>query len=295
MLMVAAGCDKPAETAEVKHRTTLANKPNVVFLLFGDRTDPRLLPVATIIEGQVNTISLDEDGWRQFDYLYFRPKTQLSLYRDGQPAGDISVRRGMWAGRGPLYKLPRCRALKPLAAVNPPEGDFREVMVELMATSQPLAISPSRRPMPKGTLDSARTLANRVAQVEGLTRNARAELDLSVNALKTGASRWPTLSASFMERGGGLHGHPRHLLILADSIEGGYTPTYVHSAEDSMPEFRRVIDHADITGDGVDEVLMEGWKNGGDSFLLFLRFSNGKWREMARGETSWCADEQRHS
>ena len=64
----------------------------------------------------------------------------------------------------------------------------------------------------------------------------------------------------------------------------------MHSAEDSLPEFRRLIDHADITGDGVDELLLEGWENGGDSYLLFLRFTNGKWREMARGATSWCAD-----
>jgi hypothetical protein len=64
----------------------------------------------------------------------------------------------------------------------------------------------------------------------------------------------------------------------------------VHSADDSLPEFRRYIDHADITGDGVDELLLEGWENGGDSFLLFLRYTNGRWREMARGETSWCGD-----
>jgi hypothetical protein len=36
--------------------------------------------------------------------------------------------------------------------------------------------------------------------------------------------------------------------------------------------------------------LLEGWKNGGDSFLLFLRYTDGKWREMARGESTWCTD-----
>jgi hypothetical protein len=64
----------------------------------------------------------------------------------------------------------------------------------------------------------------------------------------------------------------------------------VHLAGDSLPEFRRLIDHADVTGDGVDELLLEGWANGGQSFLLFLHFVDGKWVEMARGETSWCAD-----
>jgi hypothetical protein len=55
-----------------------------------------------------------------------------------------------------------------------------------------------------------------------------------------------------------------------------------------------LIDHADITGDGVDELLLEGWRNGGDSYLLFLRFTNGKWSEMARGGTSWCADPKKN-
>ena len=61
-------------------------------------------------------------------------------------------------------------------------------------------------------------------------------------------------------------------------------------SERARREVRRYIDHADITGDGVDELLLEGWENGGDSFLLFLRYTNGRWREMARGETSWCGD-----
>jgi hypothetical protein len=139
-------------------------------------------------------------------------------------------------------------------------------------------------------LDTARAIANHVAQQEGLTKNARAELDLAVSAISTGATNAPTLIASYMERGGGIHGHPRHLFLLADSTAHGYAATFVHVAGDSLPEFRRLIDHADITGDGVDELLLEGWANGGQSFLLFLHFVDGKWVEMARGETSWCSD-----
>jgi hypothetical protein len=290
ILTATTGCDKQADTAEVVHRTSLANKPNVVFLLFGDRSDPRLLPVATTIDGQVAPVSLDERGWRDFDHLYFRPGTPLSLYRDGRSDGDAEIRRGMWDATGPLYRLHGCRALKPLAAVVPRQGESREVMLERIATSQPLAPPPLRGPVPRAAIDSARALALRVSQREGVTRNARAELDLAVSAIATGATSWPTLVVSFMERGGGIYGHPRHLFVLADSAAGSYQPTFVHSADDSLPEFRRFIDHADITGDGVDELLLEGWRNGGDSYLLFLRFTNGKWSEMARGETSWCAD-----
>jgi len=295
ILTATTGCDKQAETAEVVHRTSLANKPNIVFLLFGDQGDPRVLPVATTIEGQVAPVSLDAQGWRDFDHIYFRPGTPLSLYRDGRPDGEGRIRRGMWDANGPLYKLPRCRSVKPLAALLPERSTSGEVMLERIATSEPLAPPPDRGSIPQSAIDTARAIALKVSQHEGITRNARARLDLAVAAVHTGATRAPTLVASFMERGGGIQGHPRHLFILADSTAGGFAPSFVHSADDSLPEFRRYIDHADITGDGVDEILLEGWENGGDSFLLFLRYTNGKWREMARGETSWCADPKRKS
>jgi len=293
ILTATTGCDKQAETAEVVHRTSLANRPNVIFLLFGDRSDPRLLPVATSIQGQVAPVSLDGQAWREFDRLYFRPGTPISLYRDGRPDGDGEIRRGMWDGAGALYTLPRCRALKPLAAVKPRVADASEVMLERIATSDPLAAAPLRNPIPSAAMDSARAVALRVSQREGITRGARARLDLAVSVIQTGATGSPTLVASYLERGGGILGHPRHLFILADSSAGGYAPTFVHSADDSLPEFRRFIDHLDITGDGVDELLLEGWANGGDSFLLFLRYRDGRWREMARGETSWCSDARR--
>jgi hypothetical protein len=293
ILTATTGCDKQAETAEVVHRTSLANRPNVVFLLFGDQSDPRLMPVVTTIEGQVAPVSLDTHGWRDFDHIYFRPGTDLSLYRDGRPDGQGKIRRGMWDASGPLYKLPGCHSVKPLAALVPRPSESDEVMLERIASSEPLAPAPDRGSVPPGALDTARAIALAVSQREGITRHARAGLDLAVFAIHAGATRAPTLIASYMERGGGIQGRPRHLFVLADITAGRYTPTFVHSADDSIPEFRRYIDHADITGDGVDELLLEGWKNGGDSFLLFLRYTNGKWREMARGESSWCADPKR--
>jgi hypothetical protein len=291
ILTVAAGCDKKAETAEVVvHETNLANKPNVVFLMFGDQSDPRLLPVVTTVGGQLAPVSLDARGWRDFDHLYFRPGTPLNIYRDGKPDGEATIRRGMWGDSGPLYKLPLCHSPKPLAAVMPRQSEVQAVMLERIATSEPLAAPGVRAPIPASAIDSANAIANRVAQHEGLTRNARAELDLAVSAISTGATNSPTLVASYMERGGGIHGHPRHLFLLADATARGYEASFVHLAGDSLPEFRRLIDHADVNGDGVDELLVEGWANGGESYLLFLRFVNGKWVEMARGETSWCAD-----
>jgi len=79
ILLVAVGCDKHGESAEVVHHTNLAGKPTVIYLLFGDRADPRLLPVATTIEGQVAPIALSAQGWKDFDRIYLRSGTKVSL------------------------------------------------------------------------------------------------------------------------------------------------------------------------------------------------------------------------
>jgi hypothetical protein len=60
--------------------------------------------------------------------------------------------------------------------------------------------------------------------------------------------------------------------------------------QDTVREYRRLIDHLDLTGDGVDEIVLEGWHTGSDSFLVFLHYHDGHWREIARGATSWCGD-----
>jgi hypothetical protein len=66
--------------------------------------------------------------------------------------------------------------------------------------------------------------------------------------------------------------------------------THVPAPRDSAREYRRLIDHLDLTGDGVDEIVLEGWRTGSDSYLIFLQYRDGHWREIARSATSWCAD-----
>jgi hypothetical protein len=289
------GCDKRAEgeVAPVKQQTSLAGRPTVLFLLFGDHNDPRLLPVATIGHGRVTPITLDADGWRKFDGLYFKAGAQMAVYRHGASLGNAVVRRGMWDGDQPLYKLPGCRALRPLAAVTLAAAPADVVTLELMGTSDPLPPPATRADVPAALADSARELAARVAGREGLSATDRADLELTVTAFHTGATSRPTLVGAYSERGGGGTGaNARHVFMLADSTgTGGYDATYVHTAKDSVPEFRRLIDHVDLTGDGVDEIVLEGWRAGGDTYLVIMKYDGGRWRETARGGTSWCADE----
>lgn len=293
ILTVALGCDKRAEgeAPPVKQQTSLAGRPTVLFLLFGDNSDPRLLPVATIGHGRITPITLDAAGWRKFDGLYFKAGSEMAVYRHGSPLGNAVVRRGMWDGDQPLYKLPGCRALRPLAAATLAAAPADVATLELMGTSDPLPPLPTRGSVPAALTDSARELTARVADREGLSASDRADLELTVTAFHTGATSRPTLVGSYSERGGNSGGSARHVFVLADSTgSGGYDATFVHTAKDSAPEFRRIIDHIDLTGDGVDEIVLEGWRAAGDTYLVIMKFDGGRWHEVARGG-SWCADD----
>ena len=296
MLVLATGCSKrAADDATDAKLTSLAGKPKTLFFLFGDKADPRILPLATLANGQIKPIVLDSSGWRNFDHLYFASGTHLPLYSGGKQIGDAVIRRGMWDGSEALYKLPNCRSPRPLAAATLDSSAVSAVMVELLATSDALPVAPPRpAPLPAET-DSARALTIRVAQHEGLTSTARGELDEVLNTFATGATPHATVTGSYLERGSGVTGKPRHVFVIGDLVDStkGYVQTFVHVPSDSTREFRRLIDHVDLTGDGVDEIVLEGWRNGSDSFLVFLQYKDGHWREIARGATSWCDDRKR--
>ena len=292
ILTLAVGCNKhDAEASPAAKHTSLAGKPKTLMFIFGDRTDPRVLPLATLVNGQINQISLDSSGWRSFDHIYFPAGAKLTAYVGGSSIGDAVIRRGMWDEATPLYKLPNCRSLRPLAAATVDSAPAN-VMLELFATSDPLVALPLRPKQVPADVDSARALATRVGQHEGLTNTARSELDEVLNSFYTGATPHPTLIGSYLERGSGVNGKPRHVFLIGDYNEEakGYVQSFVHVPQAESREYRRILDHLDLTGDGVDEIVLEGWQTSGDSFLVFLGYQNGHWRELARSATSWCND-----
>jgi hypothetical protein len=170
-------CDKRASGEPVVVRqTSLAGKPTMLFLLFGDRADPRLLPVAMTAQGRIAPITLDKMGWRKFDDLYFATGAAVPVYRDGRVVTESRIRRGMWSEAEPLYKLPACRELHPLAAVSLDSLSGNGPLVELLASSAPLPISTPRGTTTEVNLDSARVLTARAAQSQGIDRTERGDL-----------------------------------------------------------------------------------------------------------------------
>jgi hypothetical protein len=317
ILSTALGCNKkkpPARTAQaadtvpVAPPLDLAQHPEVLFQLFGEATDTRMVPVAAIMSGALKPIELTTTGWRQFDALYARADERYALYRDGARVGAARIQRGMWGGptaehtsgkRKPLYSLPGCDNLTPLSAVALETDRPIGVTAEYLATTS--GVSPVERAAVPPTMalqDTARRLLESTSAQGGITIRSLPISAFRSVALNTGISDSPTVVAWVLDPNStDRDGTTTHVLVIADRRNGGgYTVDYRHlwRGPVAQAEFRRYVDHLDVTGDGVDEIMLEGWHFGGDTFLGVLGYRDGQWTEVFRGRSSWCLDPKPH-
>src|SRR5688572_22686226 len=154
ILVVAAGCDKTKRWLGLERppepdgpppsaRLNLARRPDIVFQLFGERDDARMVPLAAIVDGMLKPIELTASGWREFDAMYTRSNKSYALYRDGVSIGEVRVRRGMWErSTEPLYTLPGCRLVMPLAAVSLETSVRLSFTVEALAATSGITVQP---------------------------------------------------------------------------------------------------------------------------------------------------------
>ncbi|MFL5575273.1 MAG: hypothetical protein ACJ79S_04825 [Gemmatimonadaceae bacterium] len=319
ILTAATGCDKANGAIDLARRDLarrdardaeppdsaqldLARHPTVLFQVFGGHDDPRMIPIAAIDGGALRSIVLSSPRWRAFDTLYMATGAAVTLYRDGRPAGSARVHRGMWEKGEPLYTLPGCQRLTPLAAVDVEGVPATEYTLEYLASSTTLGSAhPTARSVPPAEAARlARTIGQAVGREMHVTPAMLADLDLRAIAVPTGATREPTLVAAFMPpptlhadaRGGADGSRATHVFALADARPDGYAVTFRHvvNGPASDAEFRRYVDHLDLDGDGIDEIVLEGWRAGSDSFLLVLGFRGGAWTELFRTTGNWCLD-----
>ncbi len=311
MLLVAAGCDKTKSLLGLGHppepngpppeaRLDLTKRPNVVFQLFGERDDPRMVPVAAIVDGVLKPIELTASGWREFDAMYTRSNKSYPLYQDGAEIGEVRVRRGMWERADePLYSLPGCRLVTPLSAVSLETTARLSFTVEALATTPGVYVRPKTPLKPvKGLEARARRVAFDVARAAGIDSASLRPSAFHFVAINTGATQSPTLVVSFLDpESSDRNGSTSHVLALADDPGAGYQPTFRHTASGLVgtAEFRRYIDHLDINGDGIDEIVLEGWQFAGETFVSVLGYANGEWTEVFRGRSSWCLAKPKRS
>ena len=311
ILTVATGCDKASAGLKMARadegepepapaeQLDLGKRPDILFQVFGSRDDPRMIPLASIAGGALKQIVLSSDNWRVFDTLYTRTGDSVTVFRDGRPAGTALVRQRMWEKGTPLYTLPGCRRLTPLTAVTiagTPESDYT---IEYLASTARLGASHANvATMPSSEAARlARKVGEAVAKENGIAQATLADLDFRAISVPTGSTAQPTLVAAFMPPPT-LHADSKegrrtsHVFALADARADGYAVTFKHvvNAGGDDSDFRRYVDHLDIDGDGIDEMILEAWQPGGDTFLVVLSFKGGAWGEVFRSRESWCLD-----
>ena len=298
ILAVTSGCDKSKQSSEQDQPPSfdVATKPALVFQVFGTRDSTRLVPIAFITDGQVKPIVLPGADWRRLDSLYFQAGTEYPVYRDGQPAGTITVTRRMWEPDSePLYELPGCRAVRPMAAVALATSVPLDAAFEFLSVSVPRASAPPAAAAPRDLAEAVRALTLSALRAQQLDSADIDTASFSARAIHVAGAAKPTLVANQVNANAGDagpgEGHATTFLVLGDDPDGtGYQVTYRHlqSGEARTVEFQRLLDHLDITGDGTDEVFVESWRYASNNDLVVLTRSNGRWQETLRVRQEWC-------
>lgn len=297
IVVIAVGCDKTGgkPPVVVEPILSLDSTPDLLFHVFGERSKPQMMPIAAIRGNDIIAINLLPNGWRELDAKYFTAGVVYPVFRDGEQSGTVTVKRGMWSG-DPLYTLPGCNTVTPMAAVTLSDT-ATSFTVDQFATTRAAGVRVRGTPVP---LDSIRTIAKRMGYEIGRTVDLDSalldSLDFRAATIETHARARPTIVASFIDpRGGDVQmgrGNTTNVLIIADDDGTGYRPTFSHAVngDASKAEYRSYLDHLDLTGSGVDQILLDGWHFGSEAALHVLAWRNGTWRDVFVGRSSWCVD-----
>jgi len=307
-LAVASGCGGSTDDREAAETIApagapaldLAGKPQLLFQVFGTRDSTQLIPLAAVVNGAIRPIGLTAQGWRTLDALYFAPGESAAVYHDDADVGEVIVTHGMWSGGASPVPLPGCKAMMPIGAgtltFKTPHSD---PTVDFIASSAALA---RHAPYQGRLLTEAevaklgRELGHAIGKKAAMDDQELDSLDFHARLIVTGATAEPTMLVSFIDPGAGDvapgAGHTSHLFVLADKPGAAYEATYRHSASGDARavEFRRVVDHLDLNGDGIDEIILEAWRYAAQNDLVVLSFKAGQWHEAVRVKQNWCLD-----
>ena len=278
--------------------TAVSATSTILFQVFGAREEPKAVPIAIVEGGTLAPITLDAAGWRLLDSLFFSAGGRLPIYRNGADVGTVEVVRGMWSpSEGQLYQLKSCRLLVPQALMRLQATTSTEESVEFLASSTKLLQRTDAQPLPRDAETQGRTLAGAVAAASEIGNEEVSHLDFIARWLRTGAGAGRrTLLASYIDPNAGDAGpgagHTVMLLALAEDSAGVLSMSYKHVAtgEGRTVEFQRLANHADLDGDGVDEIILEAWHYASVPELTVLKYSAGKWTESFRVSENWCLD-----
>jgi hypothetical protein len=302
ILLLAAGCDKPSAepaadaAAAAVPDTDLSGNPTILFTVFGERTAPRIAPIAVARGRVLEAIRLSPQAWQDFDSAYFTAGKKYSVYRNGTLAGEVEIVRGMFdPDSGVLYTVPGCRDVVP-QAIGRLRGTIPlEESVELLGSSVMLTQPTDRRALPRYAETEGRSLANAVAAGANIGAEDLSQLNFHARYLRTGIPPLGrTLLASFVDPDAGDlgpgAGSTAMVLALAEDSSGVMRPSYQHAVvgDARSVESQRIVNYVDLDADGVSELFLETWKFAGLPNMAVLSYVDGRWREGFRVALNWC-------
>jgi hypothetical protein len=298
ILVLLSACDKKPDEGPPPPTVTISDSATVLFHVFGDRDTLRAAPLA-IVEGRhLGPIELDAAGWRALDSTFFAKDRSFGIYRNGLDVGTVEVVRGMWPrDNGVLYSLPGCRNLLPQALLRlKPRGQTEESL-EFLASSKPLNQGTDKSPLPTDAVARAKGFADSIARAAGIGNEEIGHLEFIGRWLRTGAGpQGRTLLGTYIDAEAGDAGpgagHSSMVFILAEDSARRLIPSYSHvmSGEARTVEFQRLVNHADLDGDGIDELIIEVWKYASVPELAVLKRAGGRWAQAFRVSQNWCLD-----
>lgn len=302
ILILLSACDKetPAPPPSTPDLSAITESTTVLFQVFGDREELKAAPIAYVEGGRLSALSLDTPGWRALDSMFFATGRQMPVYRFGTQVGTIEVVRGMWPADGaPLYQLAGCRALVPQALMRFRTTGAATQNLEFLAASAPLRQPPEGRAVPTDAQTLARAFADTAAAASGVGTEELQRLEFVSRWMRTGAgSLGRTLMGNYVDPEAGDAGPgagvTASVLILAEDSARTQVITYRHvsSGESRAVEFQRLMNHADLDGDGVDEIVLESWRYAQLPSLVVLKRQGAQWTEAFRVSQDWCLDRQ---
>jgi hypothetical protein len=282
------GCDQlrsrlyppQVDTSWQNDSTFLAQAPTVLFRTVRTAEGTRAVPIASVGDRGVRTLSLSARGWRALDVQLLHAGKSFVPYRDGVALGPVTSARGMWEGT-PLDSLPGCQQMLPAAAVSVPAG------AELLTSGgTPLRNPPGR--LSEGELQEVlNVVTTLVAPSVGVPMSQMAKYRRSVSVVGTGATASPTIVVTYEDpqelpdSATRLAERPRQVILVLDKGAYGYKPslTLTDVSASRLSPRRRFLGTLDADGDGRSELYfgLSDRIPRGELVTYSYRFSGDAW------------------
>jgi|HubBroStandDraft_1064217.scaffolds.fasta_scaffold10052_4 hypothetical protein len=245
-------------------------------------------PIATVEDSvltpvQTNCLS-DASASEDFSAKYIHPGTKYSLLFGGAAIGEGQVREQNRSAAtasltytGTMKIRGQVRAL----ATNADRNDFRVASREAATAEQRAA-----------ALALAREIFSEHGIPEALLSNVRAEY---VTRTYLAPSPQPSLIGSFTLDAGGNEGLVHTLFFVAAQPSEKLIPEllWLHLSENETDEEHlRFVDHADLFGDGQDEVVAKlvSLQTETHRYIIFRRTKDGAhWEQIFKTEPLGCS------